>query len=400
MNKNLMIVKMKIQMQRIYSSDTFPTSFNRSIFLAGPTPRDNSPSWRIEACELLKDFDDVIFIPEYKNNIQRDYDEQMKWELNAMKRSDIILFWFEAEKEHMPALTTRVELGYQLHSGKVIFGAPANAYKSTYIEKLATQYNIKIHRTLDEVIMEARNRLNKPAFRTGAETLVPHEIWLTRHFQEWYQSQRAAGHALTDVQSVEWTFRVGPSKFPLFIAMHVSIQVYGENRIKSNEVVIIRPSISSICVYSRGFTTVGCEKNDDRIVLVKEYRTPVMNSNGFVFELAGGSSFKTEEDAINVGIKELAEETGITLPRERFRIADKRQIAATMIANQAVLLAVELTNSEMNAIEKLAGTIHGNEMEESERTHLCVFTRKELFTSNRVDYAVLGMISTVCDFDM
>lgn len=95
-----------------------------------------------------------------------------------------------------------------------------------------------------------------------AEKKVPLEIWNTRHFQEWYSSLRSSKHELIDVLNVEWTFRVGPMQFPLFFALHVAIKVAGENRIKSNEVVIIRPNISSTCVFSR-----GTKASEDRFVL-------------------------------------------------------------------------------------------------------------------------------------
>ena len=40
----------------------------KSIFLAGPTPRDgNVISWRIEACKILEKlgFDGIVYVPEY-----------------------------------------------------------------------------------------------------------------------------------------------------------------------------------------------------------------------------------------------------------------------------------------------------------------------------------------------
>lgn len=42
----------------------------KSIFLAGPTPRENNDvSWRVEACKILEDngFDGIVYIPEYSS---------------------------------------------------------------------------------------------------------------------------------------------------------------------------------------------------------------------------------------------------------------------------------------------------------------------------------------------
>ena len=40
----------------------------KSIFLGGPTPREeNVASWRTEACKILEEmqFDGVVYVPEY-----------------------------------------------------------------------------------------------------------------------------------------------------------------------------------------------------------------------------------------------------------------------------------------------------------------------------------------------
>jgi 8-oxo-dGTP pyrophosphatase MutT (NUDIX family) len=183
---------------------------------------------------------------------------------------------------------------------------------------------------------------------------------------------------------------VGPDRaFPLLIAMHVAIKVCGENRIKSNEVVIIRPSIVTICAYCPGDS-----KEQDRFILVKEYRTSVMNEAGFVFELPGGSSFQPGVDQIDIAIDELEQETGVRLARERFRILEKRQIAATMVANEALLLAVQLDPSEMDEIVAQQGEMHGKSAE-TEQTYLHVCTRQQIMQGKLVDYATLGQISLV-----
>ncbi|NEQ52184.1 MAG: hypothetical protein F6K11_18930 [Leptolyngbya sp. SIO3F4] len=321
-------------MKPIYACQPFPREIHKSLYLAGPSPRDASvSSWRPQALAVLKslEYDGVVFIPEAQDGEPRNnYDQQMSWELDAMRYSDIILFWIPAEQDTMPANTTRVELGLQVHSGKVILGIPEGAYKTRYMEALAQQYNVVSHRTLQETLKTACKRLEPGAQRCDAECLIPMEIWCTEHFQKWYKSQSSAGHSLADVPNIEWILRVGPNKsFPLLLALHVAIQVNGENRIKSNETVIIRPSIATVCAYCPGTT-----RAQDRFVLIKEYRTPVMNEQGFVFELPGGSSFKPGMDPIALAIKELKEETGISLPRERFKVIGEYQLAATLVANK------------------------------------------------------------------
>lgn len=381
-------------MKSIYACQPFPKMFHKSLYLAGPTPRnDDVPSWRSQALELLVSFgyDGVVFIPEAQNGQRSsDYDQQMDWELDAMRRSDVILFWVPADRGTMPANTTRVEFGLQIHSGKVILGVPQNAYQTRYMEKLAKQYNIAPHRTLEATLKTACTKLESGVERSDAECLIPLDIWRTRHFQQWYASQTAAGHALEDVLKMEWVLRVGPDKaFPLWIALHVAIRVSGENRVKSNESVIIRPSIVTVCAYCLGKT-----RDQDRFIMVKEYRTSVMNEQGFVFELPGGSSFKPDVDPLSLAVAELEQETGLRLSPDRFRIVGQRQLAATLVANKALLMAVELGLAEMDAIAAQPGRMYGDRSE-TEQTYLYVLTRQEIMEGSSVDYVTLGQISLI-----
>ena len=173
------------------------------------------------------------------------------------------------------------------------------------------------------------------------------------------------------------------------MALHVAIKVHGENRVKDNEVVFIRPSTANVCAYCP-----ATKRMDDRFVLIKEYRTSAMNESGFVFELPGGSSFKADIDPLTVAMKELAEETGIELTRDRFQVIGKRQNAATIVANQTMLFSVWLTPQEMDSIAARQGEVHGLSVE-AERTYLHVFTRRQLLHSNWADYVTLGQISLI-----
>jgi 8-oxo-dGTP pyrophosphatase MutT (NUDIX family) len=145
----------------------------------------------------------------------------------------------------------------------------------------------------------------------------------------------------------------------------------------------------SVCAYCPGDSSA-----EDRFILVKEYRTSIMNAQGFVFEFPGGSSWQPGDDPIAVAMDELAQEAGIRLARERFQILERRQVAATMIANVALLVAVRLEPAEMEAIVARQGTIHGNSME-TEHTTLQVLTRQQIIEGKLVDYATLGQISLV-----
>ena len=112
----------------------------KSIFLAGPTPRnENVKSWRKEACKLLeeKGFDGVVYVPEYSDGKPlMDYLDQVEWEREALSNASVIAFWIPRELKEMPAFTTNVEFGYWIHTGRIIYGRPDEARKNKYLDWL------------------------------------------------------------------------------------------------------------------------------------------------------------------------------------------------------------------------------------------------------------------------
>lgn len=118
---------------------------SKSVFLAGPTYRINDDncyipkSWRDDAISIFKDlkFDGIIYSPEWINNVKPNdwtYDKQVEWEVAALNAADIILFWIPRDMKDLPALTTNIEFGEWMHSGKIIVGAPSDAEKMDYIK--------------------------------------------------------------------------------------------------------------------------------------------------------------------------------------------------------------------------------------------------------------------------
>ena len=94
--------------------------------------------------------------------------------------------------------------------------------------------------------------------------------------------------------------------------------------------------------------------------------------------MPGGSSFKPNVDPLSLAMEELAQETGIRLDRERFRLVGQHQLAATLVANEALLMAVELTPAEMEAIAAKHGERYGDRAE-TEQTYLHVMTRQQIW---------------------
>lgn len=389
-------------MQVIYAKQPFPNSVTRSIMLAGPTPRSpDVPSWRPEAIRLLEEtgfgLDGTVFSPEPADGKwdKSGYENQVEWEEKALNVSDCILFWVPRDMQTMPALTTNVEFGFWANSGKVVFGYPPeapDARRNKYLEYYANKLKIPVSKTLPDLIQEALKKapLSLASTRTGGECEVPFHIWQSESFQAWYRGQKAVGNRL-DGAKVVWTFfttKVVPVR-PVFWALHVNVFVASENRNKVNEIVLSRADISSVVLYKRREPL-----NTSDIVLVREFRSPVRNREGFVFEAPGGSSFKTGEDPYTVAAHEVFEETGLTIDPERVQRFEDRQLMATMSAHKSHLFAVELEESELDFFRTQAGVPHGV-IEDSEQTFVEVMKLSDLYTSNVVDWSMIGMIHRV-----
>jgi hypothetical protein len=151
-------------MKIIYTLENDPVdsfwSNSFSVFLAGPTPRNNKvKSWRPEAVKLFEDLDykGKIYYPETKEGRWEDFDkdEIITWELGCLGKSSVIMFWIPRNMKTMPALTTNVEFGYWIRFKNVVLGYPDNAVHMNYLEFLYNKkYNEKSKNSLRETVDE------------------------------------------------------------------------------------------------------------------------------------------------------------------------------------------------------------------------------------------------------
>ena len=138
-------------------SDQHIVKGKKSIYLAGPSPRDKETiSWRINACKLIeeKGFDGVVYVPEFSTwKPKTSYENQAMWEREAMSEALVIAFWIPRYLPDMPAFSTNVEFGYWLHTGKVLYGRPDDAEKIKYLDWLyELDYNKKPLNSLKELL--------------------------------------------------------------------------------------------------------------------------------------------------------------------------------------------------------------------------------------------------------
>lgn len=149
-------------MQPVFALEKLP----KSIFLAGPTPRDeNVPSWRPQALEMLKKlgFEGNVYVPEQADWARHDhYDEQVTWEWEALSIATVVVFWVPRDLKVMPAFTTNVEFGLMVASGKCLLGYPADVPKMRYLAHLAERHGGQVYHALEDILKAAIEKTATP----------------------------------------------------------------------------------------------------------------------------------------------------------------------------------------------------------------------------------------------
>jgi len=157
-------------MKIIYSDMKLPSrfnkSFNKSVFLAGPTPRDDkTQSWRKSAIKILEEneYNGTIFIPERQDwKVKFEYEDQVEWELEALNKVDTILFWVPRKLTTMPSFTTNVEFGLFITDldVRLLYGRPDDAPENRYLDYLYERergLEVPIFNKLEDLIKEVAN---------------------------------------------------------------------------------------------------------------------------------------------------------------------------------------------------------------------------------------------------
>ncbi|KWT98497.1 MULTISPECIES: nucleoside 2-deoxyribosyltransferase domain-containing protein [unclassified Variovorax] len=145
----------------------------KSIFLAGPTPRDAATkSWRPQALEILRglDFDGKVFVPETVGGglPPNTYDPQVQWEWQALNQATVVVFWVPRDVATLPGFTTNTEFGLLAASSKLLLGFPGDAQKMRYLDRLAQRYHIPVHADLAELLEAAVEKTKNPYPFNGA----------------------------------------------------------------------------------------------------------------------------------------------------------------------------------------------------------------------------------------
>lgn len=381
-----------------------PATWTHSIFLAGPTPRDSeTSSWRPEALKILEEmgYGGVVFVPEEKSGDWKgSYTDQAEWEEMGLEMADRIVFWVPRDLRTMPAFTTNVEFGRYVQSGKAVLGHPAGAPKTRYLDWLGEQNDVPVFDTLYETLEEAvRDWQTKGASRSGGERYVPMDLWNTPMFQAWYQNLKQAGNRLDEAR-VRWIFKI-PGKPDLGVFSYVlwaKVWIAAEGRWKENEWTFARTDIACVVLYysdpvdpDNGARIENLLRT--KILLVKEFRVSARTDDGLIHEVPGGSCEAADDSAKESAAREVYEETGLVIAKDRLRYIGSRQAMGTVSSHHIHGYAAELTRVEIEQAEKLMATEETfGEEQDSERTYVEVVTVKDMLRDGLVDWTTVGLV--------
>jgi len=193
-------------MKVVYAQDGYQDTVTKSIFLAGPSPRNGyGDSWRDEALSILMDlgYDGTVFVPVPSNGqFPDDYLKQVEWEKKWLDAVDIIAFWIPRDLNSLPGFTTNIEIGRYIDQGRCVVGFPKDAPKTRYIEWLVKDAtNTAVYHSLLDVIQKSLTDINDGALRKGGDIYIPLKIWNHPAFMSWCKKGKIIdGHGfLTDI---------------------------------------------------------------------------------------------------------------------------------------------------------------------------------------------------------
>lgn len=380
-------------MNLVFSDQPLPKNLTKSIFLAGPSPREADViDWRQEAVDYLKsiNFQGTIFLPVpygrfngSSDSPNWNYHNQVEWECEARSVADIILFWVPRSiSGKMPGFVTNIEFGEDLATGKVVYGRPPEAEKCRYMDKRFDDLGYPIHDTMEKTLSYAVKLLGDGDFRQEGEIYVPLFIWKSEQFQSWYSKLKEAGNTLHSAKVMSHFNLPNGSLFSFL--MKVKIWIKAEQRFKENEFIFTRKDSVHAVVYYKDI-------DDLKVILIKEFRSPVNNSEGYVYEIPGGSSIDSTKDVISVLKSELKEEIGLDISDStRFIFTSSRQSVATLSTHKSDVFKIELNEEEYKSLISNQSTSFGN-IDESEKTYIQIVSLRDI-TKYNIDYSMIGMI--------
>lgn len=151
-------------MQVITAPENLNTAQGFRIFLAGSIEQDTAERWQDRVIEALQDTDICVLNPRRKawdaswkqDKNEKNFAEQVTWELNGQERADIVLFYFDPKTK---APVTLLELG--LFRRKAIVCCPEGYWRKGNVDIVCEKYSVPMANSLDELVDMAKSEATR-----------------------------------------------------------------------------------------------------------------------------------------------------------------------------------------------------------------------------------------------
>jgi len=146
-------------MKQIKAPNKYPDDTNKIIlFLAGSIEMGKAVNWQDKVVGLLKKRDNLIILnprrdnwdSSWKQDIKnKQFREQVEWELNAQEDADYILMYFDPNTKSPISL---LELGLFAKSCKIIVVCPDGFWKKGNVDVVCKFYHISVRKTIEAAV--------------------------------------------------------------------------------------------------------------------------------------------------------------------------------------------------------------------------------------------------------
>jgi hypothetical protein len=141
---------------------TAPESFitpGYRVFLAGAIDMGMAEDWQQRVIDTLSGVHDLVLINPRRAEFTPDtLDEQIRWELEALEVSDLIMMYLPSSAK---APISFFEAGLYWKSGKLIIGAGAEFYRRRNLELTAERYGQTVFENLFDLVQAMSAHYNK-----------------------------------------------------------------------------------------------------------------------------------------------------------------------------------------------------------------------------------------------
>ena len=139
-----------------------------TVFLAGSIEMGKAENWQETIENELEKFKDIcIYNPRrddwdssWKQEITHpQFNQQVNWELDALEKADLIVFYFSPETQ---SPITLLELGLFARSGKLVVCCPQGFWRKGNVDIICEKFAIPQVDSIDELIIQIHNfKMNK-----------------------------------------------------------------------------------------------------------------------------------------------------------------------------------------------------------------------------------------------